>query len=268
MESARTSPFCWPKGALRLLPWICSLPPLSLVSSGDRIAVLQCSNTLLGPNIHHFTCDITSPEAVSNAAASVRSTLGHPTILINNAGIANESTILKSTDTSVERIFAVNTLSHFRLVREFLPSMVTANHGTVVTVASCAAVLTAPRIVDYSCTKAAALAFHEGLAGELVTQYDAPKVRTICVCPSCVQTNMTKTIEVPDKFLLPMQKVETVAEKVVQKILSDSSGVLVIPEAASWVAWPLRMMPMWCRSSFLSICCLPPFQRFLSFEII
>jgi len=161
-------------------------------------------------------------------------------------------TILKSTDTSLERIFAVNILSHFRLVREFLPSMVTANHGTVVTIASCAAVVTASRIVDYSCTKAAALAFHEGLTGELVTQYDAPKVRTICVCPSWVQTNMTKTIKVPDKFLLPMQKVETVAEKVVQKILSGNSGVLVIPEAASWIGWPLRMMPMWCRSSFPS----------------
>jgi len=241
-----------------LLPWICSLQPSSLVGPGDRIAIPCCSNPLSGHDIHHFTCDITSPEAVSNTAASVRSTLGHPTILINNAGIGTDLTILKSTDTSVERVFAVNVLSHFRLVREFLPPMVTANHGTVVTIASCAAVLTAPRIVDYSCTKAAALAFHEGLAGELATQYDAPKVRTICVCPSWVQTSMTKSIEVPDKFLLPMQKVETVAEKVVQKILSGSSGVLVIPEAAGWVAWPLRMMPMWCRSSYPRNYYLPP----------
>ena len=56
---------------------------------------------------------------------------------------------------------------------------------------------------------------------------------------------MTSTIEVKDKFFIPMQHVETVAEKVVDKIVSGNSGVLVIPEAAGWLCWPLRMMPMW-----------------------
>jgi len=58
--------------------------------------------------------------------------------------------------------FNVNTLSHYFLAQEFLPSMVRANHGMVVTVASAAAYITAPRMVDYSASKAAALAFHEG----------------------------------------------------------------------------------------------------------
>ena len=56
---------------------------------------------------------------------------------------------------------------------------------------------------------------------------------------------MTKTIEVKDKFFMPMQHVETATEMIVEKILSRSSGVLVIPEAANWFIWPLRMMPMW-----------------------
>ena len=60
---------------------------------------------------------------------------------------------------------------------------------------------------------------------------------------------MTKTIEVQDKFLLPMLKVEPVAEKVVEKILSGSSGVLVLPETANWLLWPLRMMPMWWQGA-------------------
>ena len=213
--------------------------------SPSGILDLSPSQLLSGPNIHHFTCDITSPEAVAEVAASVRTTLGNPTILINNAGIASGQPIINTTDASVERTFAVNILAHFRLVREFLPSMVTTNHGTVVTTASCAALLSTPAIVDYSCTKSAALAFHEGLAAELSTMYKAPKVRTICVCPAWVQTNMTKTIEVRDKFVFPMLEVETVAEKVVEKILSGSSGVLVLPETANWLLWPLRMMPMW-----------------------
>lgn len=218
-----------------------------LAEKGCKIASLDIQPPTFEPrsNIQHFTCDITSPQAVSETAASVRSTLGHPTILINNAGTGTGLTILDSSDASVRRVFEVNILSHFRLVREFLPSMVTANHGTIVTVASTAALGTAPQIVEYCCTKSAALSFHEGLAGELATKYNAPKVRTVCVMPNWTETTLTKTVKVTDKFIMPMQKVETVAEKTVQKILSGSSGILLVPDAANWFAWPLRMMPMW-----------------------
>ena len=38
----------------------------------------------------------------------------------------------------------------------------------------------------------------------------------------------TSRIKVDDKFLLPILKVETVAEKVVQEIMNANSGVLVV----------------------------------------
>ncbi len=99
--------------------------------------------------------------------------------MINNAGVARGKTILDSTESDVQLTFEVNTISHYHLAREFLPSMTAANHGTVVTIASLAAYVTAPNMVDYASSKAAALAFHEGLAAELVTRYNAPAVRTI-----------------------------------------------------------------------------------------
>lgn len=182
----------------------------------------------IGLNIQHHTCDITSPSSVQEVATSIRSTLGNPTLLINNAGIGTGLPILDSTDEINRRVFDVNVLSHFRLVREFLPAMITANHGTVVTIASVAACVSAPSLVDYSSSKSAALSFHEGLAAELKTLYEAPKVRTICVCPSWIETNMAKQVKLTDKFVVPMLRVETVAEKVVEKITSGNSGVVVV----------------------------------------
>jgi short-subunit dehydrogenase len=41
--------------------------------------------------------------------------------------------------------------------------MIAKNHGMVITVASLAAYVTAPNLVDYTASKAAALVFHEGL---------------------------------------------------------------------------------------------------------
>lgn len=64
-------------------------------------------------------CDITSPSAISEAAASIRSRLGNPSILINNAGIAQAHTILETTPEYLRKIFDVNLLSHFHLIRSF-----------------------------------------------------------------------------------------------------------------------------------------------------
>lgn len=52
------------------------------------------------------------------------------------------------------------------------------NHGQVVTMASMASFLVHAQNVDYACSKASALAFHEGLSQELKARYGAGKVRT------------------------------------------------------------------------------------------
>ena len=57
------------------------------------------------------------------------------------------------------------------------------NHGHVVTIASAGSFLGVGEIVDYTGSKASALAFHEGLTQEIRQWYKAPKVRTRYVSP-------------------------------------------------------------------------------------
>ncbi|KAL8840916.1 MAG: hypothetical protein Q9170_001109 [Blastenia crenularia] len=199
-------------------------------------------------NVHFFKCDITSPEEVSACADSVRSQVGVPTILINNAGTGAGLAILNTTEESVSKVFQVNILSHFRLIREFVPAMVAANHGTIVTIASISAGTPAPQIIPYACTKSAAVALHEGLAAELKVRYNAPKVRTICVCPGWTRTRLTEGISNRSKFLFPWQQPETVAEKIYEKIVSGSSGMVFVPDTAWHLGWILRSLPMWWQT--------------------
>src|ERR1700712_2102913 len=67
------------------------------------------------------------------------------------------------------------------MVREFMPAMAKKNHGHIVTIASMASYVVHAQNVDYCCTKASAVAFHEGLSSELRARYNAPNVRTTYV---------------------------------------------------------------------------------------
>lgn len=116
----------------------------------------------------------------------MKSHFGNPTVLINNAGCARGKSILDSSEKDIQLTFNVNAISHYYLAQQFLPAMIAKNHGSIVTVASMAGYVCAPNMVDYASSKAAALAFHEGLTAELATVYKAKRVRTVLMAQVCL----------------------------------------------------------------------------------
>lgn len=199
------------------------------------------------PNVHYYKCDITSPSTIATTATRIRSEVGNPTILINNAGVARGKSILDSTEKDIRFTFDVNTLSHYFTTKEFLPSMINKNHGMVVTIASLAAYLPVPNMTDYASSKAAALSFHEGLTAELLTKYNAPKVRTIVINQGYTKTALFQGYKNDATFLLPTLEVDTVAEEIVKKILKGKSGQGIYPGFGVSLTW-LRAMPGWYQN--------------------
>lgn len=56
---------------------------------------------------------------------------------------------------------------------------------------------------------------------------------------------MTQGVNNPSQFLTPWLHVETVAERVFERIESGRSGMVILPEVAWNLAWVLRSMPSW-----------------------
>ncbi|KAG4411554.1 hypothetical protein IFR04_015313 [Cadophora malorum] len=217
-----------------------------LAERGIKVVVLDViPMTFEAPsNVYYYKCDITSPATIASVAAEVRKDVGEPTILINNAGVARGKNILDATEKDVRFTFDVNTLAHYWMAKEFVPAMVKANHGMIVTVASFAAYVTVPNMTDYAASKAAALSFHEGLTAELKTRYGAPKVRTVVINQGYTKTPLFQGYNNDSKFLVPTLEPETVAEAIVKKVLAGHSGQVIIPGFGSTLTF-LRGLPHW-----------------------
>ena len=199
------------------------------------------------PNVHFYIGDVTTTEGIKSFASTIRNTHGNPTILFNNAGIGGGGTILSEPEATIRHVFAVNTLSHFLTVKEFVPAMIAANHGHIITTASMASFATLGGMVDYACTKASALAFHEGLAQELKSYHDAPRVRTTVVHPSWTRTPLVQPLlDASSAFRPPIMEVETVADAIVAQILSGKSGQLILPPSVTPHSL-IRAFPSWVQ---------------------
>ncbi|KAF2670912.1 dehydrogenase/reductase SDR family member 8 precursor [Microthyrium microscopicum] len=220
-----------------------------LAERGIKVVILdiQPPKFTTRPNVHYFKCDLANPSDIRYIAASVSQSIGSPTILINNAGFARGNSILSASDTDIKLTFQINTLAHYHLAQAFLPSMISKNHGMVVTIASLAAYITSPGLVDYSASKAAALVFHEGLSAELATIHKAPAVRTICVCQGYTKTPLFEGFHKGDRFMNYALEPETVAEEIVRGVLRGQSDHIMLPRGNAYIA-ALRAFPLWMQA--------------------
>jgi NAD(P)-dependent dehydrogenase (short-subunit alcohol dehydrogenase family) len=105
-------------------------------------------------------------------------------ILVNNAGIFEERDVAASDEAFWDRTVAVNLTAPWTLAQALLPSL-RARRGTVVNVASDAALLGYAGASVYCATKGALVGLTRALAVEL-----APAVRALCICPGPAMTDM------------------------------------------------------------------------------
>ncbi|KAI2698656.1 hypothetical protein CBS147332_8448 [Penicillium roqueforti] len=206
----------------------------------------------LPENVTFYQTDVTSAKSLSEAGAAIRKAHGEPTVIVNNAAIFHHDTILDLPEEQLRQAFDVNIISHFLIIKEFLPFMIRMNRGHVLTVASVASFVTLGEMVDYACSKAAALSFQEGLRQELKYWYKAPNVRTSTIHPLWVQTPMIEGFtKYQAAFDQPLLDPKDVSQAVVEHLVNRKSGLTVLPRHSS-VIGSLRAFPLWLQEAVRS----------------
>jgi short-subunit dehydrogenase len=146
----------------------------SLAASGDLVPIKM---------------DVTSDDEVAKAAAAATDV----TLLINNAGVNNNTSFMTAPDLKIAKEELEGTyLAPPRVTRAFAPALI-ANHGAVLNLLTILARVNLPFMGSYCASKAAGLSLTQGLRGEL-----APKgVRVAAALPGAVDTRMTAVLTIP-----------------------------------------------------------------------
>ncbi|KAF4121473.1 Short-chain dehydrogenase [Geosmithia morbida] len=224
---------------------------LNLTAKGVRVAVLDVAPLPADMEadglIRHFQCDVSDHEAVRAAADAVRSTFGHPTILVNNAGIVTNQPILDTSPDYVQKVVGVNLLSLWYTTQQFVPNMILADKGHVVTIASAASYTILANAAHYSATKAGALAFTDTLRAELNVVHKVKGVLTTCVHPWWATSGMTsRYADAITSSMGPMLTSQFVADSVTKQIFSRRAGHVFVPDMYSWMS-SIRHFPSWVQ---------------------
>lgn len=178
----------------------------------------------LGPTAHPYVVDVSSLEAIADAAARVLAEVGVPDLLINNAGIVRGKLFVDHEQSAdIALTMAINTLAPMHLTREFLRAMIgSGREGRIVNIASAAGLVSNPRMSVYAASKWAMVGWSDSLRLELA----GTPVRVTTVCPSYITTGMFAGAKGP-RFT-PLMAPETVVAKVWRAMLRGRP-ILMMP---------------------------------------
>ncbi|KAK4154103.1 hypothetical protein C8A00DRAFT_14733 [Chaetomidium leptoderma] len=202
---------------------------------------------MLGRNLRYYQADLSKPDVIRAVCARVRADVGHPTVLVNNAGLVRGFSVLEGSYTDVEVTLKTNLTAPFLLIKEFLPDMVRNDHGHIVSLCSSSALMPPPDIVDYAASKAGVQALYEGLGMELRHRYNAPRVRLTNGVFNFIRTPLLSGNPSQPQFFAPMLHVETVSEAIVDALYSGYGSVIYLPGIIRYVAM-MRAAPEWLFS--------------------
>ncbi len=153
----------------------------------EAITAAISGKGLLGQGL---VLNVTDPVSIEAALASIQSTFGLPSILVNNAGIALDNLLLRMSDEEWIKVIDTNLGSIYRLSKACLRGMVKARWGRIINISSVVASMGSAGQTNYAAAKAGIIGFSKSLAQEVASR----SITVNVVAPGFIETDMTRAL--------------------------------------------------------------------------
>ena len=146
--------------------------------------------------------DLSDTATLEARLAALIADKGPIDILVNNAGVTVLGSVLETPLAEVERVFQVNFLAAYALMRAVLPGMVARGKGAIVNIASDQALIGKQVSAAYGASKGAIAQLSRSAA----LDWARHNIRVNCIAPGSTDTAMLATVigdlaaKYPDRF--------------------------------------------------------------------
>ena len=169
---------------------------MRLIREGARVLCVDLNEGVrdvaatLGEAAAALICDVGNTKAAEGIIDTCLSRWGRIDILVNNAGIDGTPALLADgEEVDFDRVIDVNLRSCWATMRRTLPAMMAAGGGSIINVASVAALIGFETLSIYAASKAAIV----GMTRTAALEYGRHKIRVNALCPGGVMTPLARS---------------------------------------------------------------------------
>jgi len=199
----------------------------AFAKQGDRVAVTHRGSGV-PDDVLGVRCDVTDGAAVEAAFAAAEEAHGPIEVLVSNAGITDDTLLLRMTEEQFSRVLDTNLTGAYRVAKRAAKSMLRARWGRMVFISSVVALSGAPGQVNYAASKAGLI----GVARSIARELGSRSITANVVAPGYVDTEMTAEVsetrrnEILSSIPLRRQASPEEVAAVVTFLASDAAGYI------------------------------------------
>lgn len=161
--------------------------------SEDKLAELCTEIEAAGGQALALRLDLSQPETVGDQIASLPEEFSDIGILVNNAGITDDTLLARMKLEQWERVLTTNLTGTFAVTKSVLRGMVRQRWGRIISVSSVVGMMGNPGQANYAASKAGLIGFSKSVAKELGSR----SITCNVVAPGFIETAMTA--DLPEK---------------------------------------------------------------------
>ncbi len=160
-------------------------------SSEEKAKELEKSLTAEGGQARGFKSDASKMEDAENLVKEVLEAYGGIDIVVNNAGITDDTLLMRMSEDQWDSVMNVNLKSCFNLTKSVLRTMLKARSGSIINISSVVGVQGNAGQANYAASKAGILGFTKSVALELGSR----SIRCNAIAPGFIETEMTEKLD-------------------------------------------------------------------------
>ncbi len=164
-------------------------------SDDEGIAALSEKLSEIGAEFKTYKADVSDYQKMKEVFTDAAECFGGVSVLVNNAGMAQQKLFTDISQEEFDRITAVNFKGVFNCCQCAVPFMVNQKKGKIINISSMWGVYGASCETVYSATKAAVIGLTKALARELAPS----NIQVNCIAPGAIDTKMNNNLTESEK---------------------------------------------------------------------
>lgn len=161
-----------------------------LAADGHRVAVTHRGSGA-PEGLFGVECDVTDADSVDAAFAAVEAELGPVEVVVSNAGITDDTLLMRMKEEQFTRVLDANLTGAFRVAKRASRGMLRAKFGRIVLIGSVVGQSGTAGQVNYAASKAGLV----GMARSLTRELGSRNVTANVVAPGFIDTDMTAALD-------------------------------------------------------------------------
>ncbi|WP_190813574.1 3-oxoacyl-ACP reductase FabG [Saccharopolyspora pogona] len=158
-------------------------------AAGDKVAVTHRGSGA-PEGLFGVQCDVTDPEQVVAAFDEVEAAHGRVEVLVANAGITDDTLLLRMSEDQFTRVIDANLAGSYRVAKRAASSMLRNRKGRMIFISSVVGLSGGAGQANYAASKAGLV----GLARSIARELGSRSITANVVAPGFVTTDMTDAL--------------------------------------------------------------------------